>query len=60
MVDNTDVLFKQLKETQNKDRVQQVKPTGRAGTGGGFAAFNLSQPVLKAIRAKGYNQPTPI
>jgi ATP-dependent RNA helicase DDX54/DBP10 len=28
--------------------------------GGAFAAYNLSVPVLKAIKAKGYNLPTPI
>jgi len=30
------------------------------GIGGAFAAYNLSEPILKAIKVKGYNQPTPI
>lgn len=62
MQDNTDVLFKQLKESQSKEKVEQVKPSRKPGqaSGGGFAAFNLSPNIIKAIRGKGYNQPTPI
>ena len=51
------MLFKELKESQSKDKVQQVQRTSKkqAGSAGGFASFNLGQSVVKAIRAKGYN-----
>ena len=30
------------------------------GSAGGFGHYNLSPEVTKAIKSKGYNQPTPI
>ena len=62
MIDNTDVLFKELKECQNKERITQIKPQKKVGSGGsgGFSAFNLCPEVIKGIRVKGYTQATPI
>ena len=34
--------------------------SNKKGSGGGFAAFNLSPVVMKGIKTKGYNLPTPI
>ena len=71
---NTDLLIKELKQNQVQERVifqsknkrDQVKAKAvgneKVGQsiGGAFANYNLSVPVLKAIKAKGYNLPTPI
>ena len=71
---NTDLQIENIKElrgSQNKERVEfkpknkrdQVKVTEKdkqTSIGGAFASYNLSVPVLKAIKAKGYNLPTPI
>ena len=32
----------------------------KEGAGGAFAAYNLCPEILKAIKTKGYNMPTPI
>jgi len=67
MTDNQDILFNELKQGANKDRLEQVKGNqsskkdGKGGLiGGGFSHYNLSQNILKAIKVKGYNLPTPI
>jgi ATP-dependent RNA helicase DDX54/DBP10 len=71
---NSDLLVSELKQNQNSERVifkskhikEQVKErvVGNekhgASIGGAFANYNLSVPILKAIKNKGYNLPTPI
>lgn len=69
--DNTDILFKELKQGQSQEMVKQIKrpdqhkkakdkKNEKPAMGGAFANYNLSMSVLKAIKVKGYNQPTPI
>ena len=58
-------MFKELKQGQNQEKVEiikTVKSNSKSKTSGGnaFGAYNLSPNVLKAIRIKGYNLPTPI
>jgi len=61
---NTDVLFQELKQNQSQQKLQNIhnysKDSKQKSIGGAFANYNLSMPLLKAIKAKGYNQPTPI
>ena len=57
--------FHLLKQSQSQTRLQHVKHNPKEKKdakpiGGGFAQFNLSMAILKAIKAKGYNLPTPI
>lgn len=42
--------------------IKSVKSKSKSNTSGGnaFGAYNLSPNILKAIRIKGYNLPTPI
>ena len=51
--------FKELKQNQGQKKALAVQAPTKKGQGG-FAAYNLSPPLIKAIRAKGYNMPTPI
>lgn len=59
---NQDIFFNELKQGASKERIDQVHGSKKneKGIGGGFAHYNLSQNILKAIKAKGYNLPTPI
>lgn len=65
--DNADVLFdedqasriRKLRDGSIKNDGMQAPKVHKA-SGGGFGAFNLSEPVYGAIKAKGYNLPTPI
>lgn len=66
-MDNSDVLALELRKDQNKEKVEMIKvnhhqPTKekKGGIGGAFANYNLCQEILKAIKTKGYNMPTPI
>ena len=64
-LNNNDLMFKELKQGQNQEKVElikNVKPKSKSNTAGGnaFGAYNLSPDILKAIRIKGYNLPTPI
>jgi superfamily II DNA/RNA helicase len=52
-----------FKSKNIKDQVKTVaKGNEKHGSsiGGAFANYNLSVPILKAIKSKGYNLPTPI
>lgn len=62
IINNSDLLVNELRQGQSQQRIQQVHANKKDKTqiGGGFAHFNLSQDILKAIRSKGYNLPTPI
>ena len=62
-------MISELKKNQSEKKVthiplnmvqqnQQKKKEG--GTGSAFASYNLMPEVLKAIKSKGYNMPTPI
>jgi|TARA_B110000285_G_C14489982_1_gene323467 ATP-dependent RNA helicase DDX54/DBP10 len=50
-----------FKPKNKREQVKTMDPGNKqVSIGGAFAAYNLSVPVLKAIKAKGYNLPTPI
>jgi ATP-dependent RNA helicase DDX54/DBP10 len=36
------------------------KPDKKKKKGGGFENYNLDLPLFKAVKARGYNLPTPI
>ena len=61
---NQDLMVSELKKNQSEKRVtmvQQNQPKKKeAGQGNAFANYNLMPEIVKAIKSKGYNMPTPI
>lgn len=57
-------MISELKKNQSEKKVamvQQNQPKKKeGGVGSAFASYNLMPEVLKAIKSKGYNMPTPI
>jgi hypothetical protein len=49
-----------FKPKNKRDMVKTTEKDKQVAIGGAFACYNLSIPILKAIKAKGYNLPTPI
>jgi superfamily II DNA/RNA helicase len=65
MLDNNDINFNELKAGQTREKLEQIhgkpqKNNDKKAGAGGFGHYNLSPEIVKAIRAKGYNMPTPI
>ena len=59
MTDNRDLFLEHHDSSFGASEPKAPKKTKKNG-GGAFEAFNLSPELVKAIKSKGYNLPTPI
>ena len=61
---NQDLMVSELKKNQSEKRVAMVQQNQQkkkeSGQGSAFANYNLMPEIVKAVKSKGYNIPTPI
>lgn len=63
-ISNSDLIASELRKGQTEKKVAMVQQNQskkkEGGSGSAFANYNLMPEIVKAVKSKGYNLPTPI